>query len=141
MAFKKEFGEIALNALINQAIASVKKNNPSFEEREGKEVLIFHDAEGAPMLNKTNAMPSTAKELLIQEFTNLGILDTKPNGGAGGQGGGASKSLLGAKTQVEADEMIKKQLMADGIAITHKDYATKFNELRTQYKVSELPMN
>lgn len=140
VAFKKEYAESALNALVGQAIANVKKNNPSFEEREGKEVLIFHDAEGAPMLNSENgAKPYTAKELLIKEFTALGILETKPQGGAGGKGGGASVTF-NASTQVEADEKIKKELAAQGITITHKDYNEKFRSLREQYKVSELPL-
>ena len=73
---KAGFNEAVLNTLIAQATANIKAKNPSFEDKDGKERLIFHDENGAPLNNAENKLnPFTARELYIKEFEAMDILE------------------------------------------------------------------
>lgn len=61
-------------------------------------------------------------------------------GGEGGQVGSQTIDISGAKSQVEADELIVKQIMSEGIARDSQDFQPRFDELRTENKVADLPM-
>ena len=139
---KAGLNEYAVEALVGRAIANIKQNNPSFEDRNGKQVLIFHDAEGAPMLNKNNALnPFTAKELLTKEFESLGILETRQAKGAGGKGDTPTEGTLGGvSTQTEATAEINKILFEKGISKTSPEFQTEFNKLWKDNEISKLPM-
>lgn len=137
---KGGLSDFAVETLVSKAITNVKAKNPSFEERNGKTILIFRDEEGAPLLNRENAMnPFSAKELLTREFEALGILEKKPGTGAGGNGN-LPKSGFVASTQVEADEVIAKMLSERGLTKTDPRYYEELKALRKQYNVSDLPL-
>lgn len=141
--FKTSFGDVALNALVAQAERNVKAMNPSFEERDGKTLLVFHDKDNNPLLNKNNKLePFTAKELLEKEYETLGILDIKKTKGAGGSGEGGEDTLaLGdAKTQVEAETLIKKVLSDKGISVTNPKFAEEHDKLWKENNISSLPL-
>ena len=138
--FKKGLNDSALVALRNQAVSNVKKNNPSFEERDGQKVLVFHDAEGAPLLNAQNsAKPYTVKELLTKEFETLGILETKKTSGAGGKGDDP-KHTSGFSTQVEARDAIIKELASKGFVNGTPEYREEKAKLWEEYEVDKLPL-
>lgn len=138
---KAGLNEYAVEALVNKAIANIKANNPAFEERNGKETLIFHEQDGTPMLNKENSLnPYTVKELLTKEFDALGILE-KHKAGAGGKGNLPSQGTLGGvSTQMEATTEINKMLAERGIAKTSASFQSEFNKIWEENGISKLPL-
>jgi len=141
--FKKGLSEPVMNTLIAQAIANVKAKNPSFEERDGKSVLVFHDKDGAPLTSVENRLnPFTAHELLVKEFENMDILEKTSAKGAGGDPDvkPTSATLSGVTTQVEADEVIAKILAEKGIAKTSLAYKKEHDKLWVENHCSELPL-
>lgn len=140
--FKAGLNEVALNTLIAQAIASVKAKSPSFEVRDGRERLIFHDGNGAPLTNAQNHLePFTAKELLMKEFETLDILDNKLAKGAGGKESLRSGTdIVGAATQCEATDIINKMLAAQGLAKGSAAFQEKFSEIWKENNIDQLPL-
>lgn len=138
--FKEGLNDKAINSLVEQTITKLKGLNPSYVEKDGKEVLVFHDENGSPINNPENKLnPYTAKELIIKELTDLGIVAEKAKTGAGGKET-SPKGSLTASTQVEAGELINQQLLAEGLVKGSRAYQTKLTQLWNEYKVSELPM-
>lgn len=138
--FKDGLNEKAINSLVEQAVNKVKGLNPAYVEREGKEVLVFHDEKGSPINNPENKLnPYTAKELLLKELTDMGIVAERAKTGAGGKGT-TPKGSLTASTQVEAQDIINQQLLAEGLIKGSRAYQTKMMQLWNDYKVSELPL-
>lgn len=79
MKFKATFNEGVLSTLKAKAIDTIKSKNPAFETRDGRERLIFHDENGAPLNNAENQLnPFTAKELLTKEFEAMDLLEKTP---------------------------------------------------------------
>ena len=87
--------------------------------------------------------------MLRVQLETMGVLDTgRQQGGAGGNGGngsgvGAAVNLSLARTKVEADEMIEKQLMSQGHAKSDADWYERFSEARKANKalLDTLPLN
>lgn len=137
----KELFEETINNRISSILSDVK---PEFEQTsDGKEVLRFRDNNGALMNNPKNLQnPFTAEELLTSKISDLlkepsgGGAGTGPKGGAGGN----AITIAAAKSQVEADELIRKSLMADGVSTSHPDYQSKFSEARKTNNVAALPL-
>jgi hypothetical protein len=105
--------------------------------------LEFLDENGQIVRNADNARhPYTAKDLLSKGLES--ILDKgREQTGGGAQGGnkkGAPINLSGAKSQVEADEMLSQKLMAEGLAKGTPEFMAKHYELRTEARVHELPL-
>lgn len=144
LKFKQGYSEQVIATLVGQAIANVKAKSPSFEERNGKSVLVFHDENGAVLNNAENKLnPYTAKELLIKEFESMDILEKKPAKGAGGTpptGSRGGVSLAGVGTQSEAGEVIAKMLAERGIAKTSLDYQAEYDKLWEEGECSKLPL-
>lgn len=121
---------------------------PDFVQPEGKKrVMVFRDKEGAVVNNPQNLQnPYTAKEMLFEEIKD--ILDEghqQPGGGTagggGGQGGGSGAiQVSGAKTQVEADRQIRKELATRGLAAGSKEFQEELTKAWELNKVATLPM-
>lgn len=125
------------------------KGTPDFvEDATGNKSLIFRDQTGNIINNPANNLnPYTVKELLMQ--TSLkDIVETKvqqPGGGtkpittppAGGQ---TLLDLSVVKTQVDADKAIESYLLAQGFTRDSFEFAEQSLQLRTDNKVSELPL-
>ena len=142
LKIKSGLNEMAIKTLVSQAIANIKAKNPSFEEREGNERLVFHDANGVPLNNPENKLNTyTAKELLIKEFMTMGILDTKPAVGGGGKGNEPHlTNVLGAKTQTEASDIITKTLTTKGLTRGSSEFQAEFNKAWMDNNISSLPL-
>lgn len=138
---KQGFNESVLNTLIAQATANIKAKNPSFEDKDGKERLIFHDETGAPLNNAENKLnPFTAKELYIKEFEAMDILEKTPAKGAGGkQTIVTTGAHLGATTKEEATEIINKTLFDMGISKTDIRFQSEFDKLWSENEIDSLP--
>ena len=146
IALKKELPEATKQALMTLAKQNVMAAKHVFDETAG--VFIFQDADGNPMKDKSLNNLTVADMLRVQLET-MGVLDTgRQQGGAGGNGGnggggGATVNLSLARTKVEADEMIEKQLMSQGHAKSDADWYERFSEARKANKalLDTLPLN
>jgi hypothetical protein len=123
--FKSDLPETATNVLMEQAINKVKGFKHEFiDDGNGGKRLVFKDANDAIMRNAEKQLePFTIGDLLTKELKTMGVLDE----GRQQQGGGTHApkvthtqdgiviDLSGARTQVEAQEMIAQTLMKQGL--------------------------
>ena len=142
--FKDGITEPLQKALIAQAKSEVLSRGKA--EIDDKGTVIFRNADGTVLTNNKNAFnPYTISELLAESSIKDALQLT--SGGGGGTRepahGGAtitSVSIAGARTQVEADEMIAKALMTQGLTADSNEYHEKFAEIRKAQNVSALPL-
>lgn len=148
--FKAEFPQAVTDTILNQAIAKIKAMNPEFvDDGQGGRKLVFKGADDAVMRNPENQLyPFTAAELLTKELKTMGVLDegrrqqgggTAPNGGAGG-GSGSTVDISMARTQVEADDIITKQLMQQGLINGSAEFQEAKDAAWRDNNVSALPI-
>lgn len=141
IAFKSGINSELLSTAKERAINNIKSKNPTFEERDGKQRLVFYEGDKI-LLNKENQLnPYTAKELLVEEFSKLDVLNSRPKAGAGGEGnkpkGGSS---VIAETQTEAMSKIDEIVRGMGFKKGNADYQAEVNRLWAENKCSSLPM-
>lgn len=141
IAFKSGINAELLATAKERAINNIKSKNPTFEERDGKQRLVFYEGDKI-LLNKENQLnPYTAKELLVEEFSKLDVLNSRPKAGAGGTGnkpkGGSS---VNAETQIEAMSKIDEIVRGMGFKKGNADYQAEVNRLWAENKCSSLPM-
>lgn len=144
MAIRKDVNAQLAQFALKNAVANVKGMNPSFEDDgKGGKVLVFSNADGSRMNNPDNSLnPFTASELIARELRTLGVLE---EAGAGKGSGGAApnvggKTVLGARTRVEAHEAIGKMLSARGLTRGSDEWETEFAKLVDENNVSSLPL-
>lgn len=138
--FKEGLNEVALNTLVEQAIGRVKGMHPSYEVRDGKEVLIFHDENGEALNNKENKLnPFTAKELLTKELSNFGILAEKAKTGTGSKPKNEPRTFT-ASTQAEAMDAITEELLGRGLTKGSSAFQKELNKYWEENKISDLPL-
>ena len=145
VALKKELPEATKQALLTLAKQNVMASKHVFDETAG--VFIFQNEDGTPMKDKSlNNL--TVADMLRSQLEAMGVLETQRQqqgaGGNGGNGGGnVNVDLSTARTKVEADEIITKQLMAQGHAKSDADWYTVFGEARKANKafLDTLPLN
>lgn len=150
LKFKDGITEQVQRTLLNAAKAEIlAKGTPEFQTTpDGQQKLVFRGQDGNVLLNpKTNLNPYTVSELLM-ETSVKDVLATKVdqggsgggNGGGGNGGGNTAVDISSAKSQVEADALIEKQLLADGLTRDSDEFFTRFNEIRSESKVANLPI-
>ena len=148
--FKKDLPEAVTRVVKEQVIAKVKAMNPEFEEDgNGTKRLIFKDSNGATMRNQENLMnPYTASELIAAELKAMGVLDEgrKQNGGGTAAptatkttNGGYTVDVTGAKTRVEAYDIIANGLMSQGLTNGSAAFDAAMKEAWQSNNVSALP--
>lgn len=148
--FKAEFPQAVTDTIVNQAIAKIKGMKPEFiDDGKGGKVLVFKGDDDAIMRNPDNHLnPFTAGELITKELKAMGIVDegrqaagagSKPNvGGAGG--GGAVVDITMARTQTEAQEIIARTLMQQGLVNGSDEFQAKMDEAWRENNVASLPI-
>lgn len=148
LKFKAGITDSIKNVLLNAAKAEVlAKGTPDFIESNGKKVLVYRDAAGNVLNNPANNLnPFTTQELLMQTSIKdvIDPVKKQPGGGTGPiQRHNTSVTVLdltGAKTQVEADKVIESYLLGNGLTRDSAEFASQSMQLRTENKVSELPI-
>lgn len=140
----KLFEEIKNNRL-NALLSGVKMERNTGSD--GKEIVQFRDSEGNLLTDADNGHnPHTAKTLVKARFKD--VIDsgrqqsgggTKPMAAAGGAKG--SIVISGARSKTEADELIRTELAARGIATSSPEYQQLWKQAREDNKVNELPLN
>ena len=142
---KKEYAEPVKKTLLNVAKQNVMASKHVFDETAG--VFIFQNEDGTPMKDKSlNNL--TVADMLRSQLETMGVLETgRVVPGAGGKENPPALTtnvdLSTARTKVEADEIITKQLMAQGHAKSDADWYTVFGEARKANKafLDTLPLN
>lgn len=125
------------------------KGTPDFtQDAAGNKVLVFRDATNNIINNPANNLnPYTVKELLLQ--TSLkDIIETEVQQTGGGTvppttTTANNKTLLdltSVKNQVDADKVIESYLLAQGLTRDSSEFADQLTQIRTDNKVSELPI-
>lgn len=147
--FKPNIPESVQKILVNSAKAEVlAKGTPDFiDDGKGGKALVFRNAAGDIINNpKNNLSPYSAGELLF-ETTLKDAIDfgkVQPGTGTGEPvykpGTSVTIDLSTAKTQVEADNLIAKQLLANGLTRDSREFGEQSIALRTENKVNELPL-
>ena len=149
LKFKPEFPQAAVDTLVAQAILKVKGMNPEFiDDGKGGKRLEFKNADGDTARNPENHMePYTAAELVKKELKAMGILDEgrqQPGGGTKPPkqqpGGAVVVDVTAARTQNEAQELIAKQLMQQGLLNGSKAFQEAMDQAWKDNNVSSLPM-
>lgn len=148
LKFKAGITDSIKNVLLNAAKAEVlAKGTPDFIENNGVKTLVYRDASGNVLNNPANNLnPFTTQELLMQtsikDVIDLG--KQQPGGGTGPiQRHDTSVTILdltSARTQVEADKLIESYLLGNGLTRDSAEFASQSMQLRTENKVSDLPI-
>ena len=151
LKFKSEFPQAAVDTLTAQALAKVKGMAPEFiDDGQGGKRLVFKGQDGEIQRNPENHLePYTAAELVAKELRAMGILDegrrqqgggTKPpKGGTGGASAGVDVSM--ARTQNEAQEIIARSLMQQGMVNGSKEFQTAMDEAWQANNIASLPIS
>ena len=134
--FKADLPASVTSVLMQQAVAKVKGMNPEYiDDGNGGKVLAFME-NGTPKRNpENNLRPFTAAELIAAELKTMGVLEdgrkqtgAVSQGGQGGTGGGSKTvDISGATTQDQAQELITKQLLSQGLVRGSKEFENAMN--------------
>lgn len=147
LKFKKEYDEEIQQTLVDSAKAKILAQfKPDWiENTKGGKTLVFRDAAGNIQNNPENKMePFTISELLTNQLKKVIDFGKKQ------EGAGTDNSMKNdmvslvdvssAKTQVEADEIIEKYLLQQGMIKGTSAFATEQRRIRTENKVETLKM-
>ena len=149
LKFKPEFPQAATDTLLAQALAKVKGMNPEFiDDGKGGKRLVFKGENGEIARDPENHLePFTAEALLKKELRAMGILDegrraagvstTQPQQHLQ-QGAVVDLSL--ARNQQEADDILRKQLGAQGLIRGSKAYQDAYDAAWKEHNIIALPV-
>lgn len=132
-----------VDAMKATALAQLKATGtPKLVESNGQQVLKLVDSKGATVM--LDGKEATV-EAVLRQTALKDIIDTTSGGGAGTKTPqvtpqGSTLLISGAKNQVEADNMIKAHLTAQGLTVLDQEFYEQFTKLRDENKVSELPL-
>lgn len=141
--FKDGLPQAVTNVIVEQVKAKIKGYNPQYiDNGQGGKVLAFTDANGAIMRNTENQLnPFTASELLTKELKTMGVLDDKAQGGIGSRPTTPQHTMdiSGAKTRIEANDIIAKNLTAQGHVFGTREYQEAMTKAWQDNNVMSLP--
>lgn len=146
LKFKSIYPESVQKTLIDSAKRTILSTaKPDWIEENGERKLIFRDASGNIMTNPENKLnPFTPGELLTRELKEVLDFGRKQTGAGtgnpGGGNGGSAVDLSFAKTQVDADDIIRKHLMTLGYTQGSREFVEEAEKLRKEYGVDKLPI-
>jgi hypothetical protein len=148
LKFKAGYPESVQKTLLSSAKSAILGTyKPDWVEADGKKIMVFRDAKGEILRNKSNGLnPYTAQELISDQLKE--VLDAgQKKAGAGTEDPGKGRTdtieivdIAGAKTQVQADEIIVKYLMQNGETRGSASFAEKQKKLREENGVNKLPI-
>lgn len=149
LKFKDGITDAVKKILLDSAKAEIlAKGTPDFiDDGKGGKMLVFRGVDGNVLNNpKNNLNPYTISEL-VAESSIKDVIDAgkqQPGGGTGPlpqqQPGATILDFSTVKTQVDADKVIEAHLLANGLTRDSVEFAEKSMQLRTENKVSELPI-
>ena len=151
LKFKPEFPQAATDTLLTQALAKVKGMSPEYiDDGNGGKRLVFKGSDGEIVRNPENHLePFTAAELVQRELRQMGILDEgRRMSGTGTQSparqqqqqAGAPVDVSMARTQNEAQEIIARNLMQQGMVNGSKEFQEAMTKAWKDNNISSLPI-
>lgn len=146
LTFKAEYPEsvqkILLETAQNKILAAY---TPDWVDIAGVKTAVFRDTAGSILQNPANKLnPYTATELLTEQLKD--VLDTgQKRSGAGSNNHTEGQpttlaSIAGAKSQIDADRMIKQHLLEMGLRNGSAEMAKEMAKIRTELSVEKLPI-
>ena len=147
LKFKAGYPESVQKTLLNSTKDSIlSKYKPDWVEADGSKVMVFRDDKGEIVRNRANGLnPYTASELIMDSLKE--VVDSGKNTTGAGTGNTSksddsvgSADISGAKTQVEADQLIVKHLLQIGETRGSASFAEKQRKIRDQNNISKLPI-
>lgn len=146
LKFKPEFPQSVTEVILGNALAKVKGMNPEYvDDGKGGKVLAFKDETGALKRNPEKQLELySATDLVANELRAMGVLDegrqqTGGGTGNGGNGGRPAMTLSGAKTRVEAQEIITQQLINKGLDIGSDQFEAEMTQAWRDNNIASLP--
>ena len=148
LKFKAGYPESVQKTLLSSAKSAILGTyKPDWVETDGQKIMVFRDAKGEIARNKANSLnPYTAQELINEQLKEV-LEPGKKTTGTGTEDPGKNPQdvievvdIAGAKTQVQADEIIVKYLMQQGETRGSASFAEKQKKLREDNGVNKLPI-
>lgn len=148
MQFKSEIPASVQTILLQNAYTKIKGMNPDYiDDGNGGKRLVFRGQDGAVLNNPENQLnPYTAGELLARELKDVLAVKrevtgsgTKPLGGGSGAGDPAV-DVSGAKSQTEAQEILTKQFLAQGMTIGSDQFQEAMDKAWKDNNIINLPI-
>ena len=147
LKFKPGLPESVTRIIVQQAAGKIKAMSPEeIDDGDGGKLLVFKGEDGAILRNQGNKLlPYTAAELLGRELETMGVLDKgRKQTGSGtqptpGDTGGNTAGIDGARTRLEAEEMLRKQFTAQGLTVGSAAYQEAMDKAWKDYNVGKLP--
>lgn len=148
MQFKSEIPASVQTILLQNAYTKIKGMNPDYiDDGNGGKRLVFRGQDGAVLNNPENQLnPYTVGELLARELKDVLAVrrevtggGTKPLGGGSGAGDPAV-DVSGAKSQTEAQEILTKQFLAQGMTIGSDQFQEAMDKAWKDNNIINLPI-
>lgn len=148
MKFKTEIPASVQTILLQNAYTKIKGMSPDYiDDGKGGKRLVFRGQDGAVLNNPENQLnPYTAGELLERELKDVLASKrevpgggTKPMGGGSGSGG-PTVDITGAKTQSEAQEILTKQFLSQGMTIGSDQFQEAMDKAWKDNNILSLPI-
>ena len=148
LKFKAGYPESVQKTLLSSAKSAILgAYKPDWVEADGQKIMVFRDAKGEIARNKANSLnPFSAQELIGEQLKDVIDLGQKKSG-TGTENPGKNSvdaielvDIAGAKSQVQADEIIVKYLMQLGETRGSASFAEKQKKLREDNGVNKLPL-
>lgn len=146
--FKPEIPASVQSILLQTASAKIKGMKPDYiDNGQGGKRLVFRGEDGAIMNNPENQLnPYTAEELLARELKDVLAPARKVTGtgtqptGSGTGSGAPSFEISGARTRSEAQELLTKQFLAQGMTIGSAEFQEAMDKAWKDNNISSLPL-
>lgn len=148
LQFKSEIPVSVQTILIQNAAAKIKGMSPDYiDDGRGGKRLAFRGQDGAILNNPENQLnPYTAGELFVRELKDvLAVKRDIPGGGTKPLGGGSgsegpSVDVSAAKSQTEAQEILTKQFLAQGMTIGSDQFQDAMDKAWKDNNIVNLPI-
>lgn len=144
--FKAGLPESVTKIIMSQAIEKIKSMSPELiDDGKGGKTLVFKGEDGAIMRNPANQLnPYSPAELLEKELNGMGVLEAKRTvtGTGTTPPAPANNSVIdvtGAKTRVEAYDIISAALLAQGKTVGSESFETAMAEAWKENNIAQLP--
>lgn len=144
--FKAGLPDSVTKIVMSQAIEKIKGMSPELiDDGKGGKTLVFKGQDGAIMRNPANQLnPYSPAELLEKELNGMGVLEAKRTVTGTGTTPPAPPAssvidVTGAKTRVEAYDIISAALLAQGKPVGSEAFETAMAEAWKENNIAQLP--
>ena len=144
--FKAGLPDSVTKIVMSQAIEKIKGMSPELiDDGKGGKTLVFKGADGAIMRNPANQLnPYSPAELLEKELNEMGVLEAKRTVTGTGTTPPAPPAssvidVTGAKTRVEAYDIISAALLAQGKPVGSEAFEAAMAAAWKENNIAQLP--